>query len=195
MPTSPSSQSRPVVAARLPGSALPLAVHPQGTSRATKYHVLVDENKFSADGLQGMIYKWAAWRGEPLSGVHAGPELGPSQASPTVICCRPPPNHPPTPSPTCTNSHARPRRPAITPQDVLPVLSLHALHLGGASGAVCSPGGLQGPRAVQGRWVPAPPWPACPRRAALSFGSVSHHPPSGPSCLGPCRTLLMGRGQ
>ena len=30
---------------------------PQGTSRATKYHVLVDENKFTADGLQGMIYK------------------------------------------------------------------------------------------------------------------------------------------
>ncbi|PRW57108.1 argonaute 1 [Chlorella sorokiniana] len=29
----------------------------QGTSRPTKYHVLVDENKFGADALQGLIYK------------------------------------------------------------------------------------------------------------------------------------------
>ena len=29
----------------------------QGTSRATKYHVLVDENRFSADQLQSMVYK------------------------------------------------------------------------------------------------------------------------------------------
>jgi hypothetical protein len=32
-------------------------VVPQGTSRATKYHVLVDENRFTADAMQGMIYK------------------------------------------------------------------------------------------------------------------------------------------
>ncbi|KAL4452075.1 hypothetical protein ABPG75_007737 [Micractinium tetrahymenae] len=29
----------------------------QGTSRPTKYHVLVDENKFGADALQGLVYK------------------------------------------------------------------------------------------------------------------------------------------
>jgi hypothetical protein len=29
----------------------------QGTSRPTKYHVLVDENKFGADALQGLTYK------------------------------------------------------------------------------------------------------------------------------------------
>ena len=29
----------------------------QGTSRATKYVVLVDENKFGADAMQAMIYK------------------------------------------------------------------------------------------------------------------------------------------
>lgn len=70
-PTPQDQQNRDRSGNCLPGTVVDTAInHPfefdfylnshaglQGTSRATKYHVLVDENRFTADAMQGMIYK------------------------------------------------------------------------------------------------------------------------------------------
>ena len=56
----PSVLSAPAAYISPPAASAPLLppmAALQGTSRPTKYHVLVDENKFGADALQGLTYK------------------------------------------------------------------------------------------------------------------------------------------